>query len=57
MNSYYLNKLADKAKENSSARFRLIEEIWYLEEHGYKVFRDKQLHLLLVKERCDQFES
>ncbi len=53
MNSYYLNKLADKAKESSSARFRLIEEIWYLEEHGYRVFRDKQLHLLLVKERCD----
>lgn len=53
MNSYYLNKLAEKADKSSSARYRLIEEIWYLEEHGFKVIRDKQLRLLLVKERCD----
>lgn len=49
--AYYLNQLAQKAKKSDSARFRLIYEIWWFEEHGYHVFRDKKLQLLVVKKK------
>lgn len=49
--AYYLNKLAEQAKKSDSARFRLIHEIWWFEEHGYRVIRDKDLKLLFVKEK------
>lgn len=49
--SYYLNKLAEKAKKSNIARFRLIFDIWWFEEHGYQVYRDKELKLLVVKKK------
>lgn len=49
--AYYLNKLVKEAKRNDFARFRLIHEIWWFEDHGYHVYRDKELQLLVVKKK------
>lgn len=49
--AYYLNKLAKEAKKNNSARFRLIHEIWWYEEHGYEVKNDKENELIIVKKK------
>lgn len=51
ISNYYLNKLAEKAKTNNYARWRLGELLHEATEKGYTVIQDKNTGVIELKKK------